>query len=191
MSSPQQRGVMSFQFDFPSVPFLPSVTAKATTKALPAHLRGRHKPPLRTSRIAHNDEPPAAHHDHPAQPSAERAEENDLDYLTEDDRQLIQAVTGEVITPGQRPQDSPLSAFAMQLAVDRKRGGLSAGIEVSAAYLQRTSSLLLQLNVPANPFVGESLDRALDFVHRKTKGHLGRERAAQDALGGTSSGDSA
>lgn len=180
---------MSFQFDFPPVPFLPSVTAKATTKGLPANLRGRHKPPLRTSRIAHNDDP-AAHHDDPGDGVAERSEGNDLDYLTDGDRELIKAVTGEEIVPGQRPQDAPLSAFAMQLAVDRKRGGLSAGIEVSAAYLQRTSSLLLQLNVPANPFSGDYLDSALDFVHRKTRGHLGRERAAQEPTQETSSGES-
>ncbi len=158
-----------FEYQFPSVRHLPSVTASASSTRLPPTLRRasvRGGPSGRVHRRAPEpitDRKPASD-DHTS----------DLDYLTEDDRELIEAVTGETIEVGQKPADRPISPFAMQLAVDRKNGGLSAGLEVNAAYLQRTNRLLLQLNVPSNPFSGELLDRALTYLDRRTGGHFGR-----------------
>ena len=89
---------------------------------------------------------------------------NDLDHLTPDDRRLIQAATGEDIGVGQTSLDRPLSAFAMQLAVDRSKGLLPADVLVSLSYLLRTSERIAALKVPGNPFTGAVLDRALDYV---------------------------
>lgn len=171
-----------FEYQFPSLKYLPSVTAKGSSTKLPPQMRRRVSPTHRSgadARHPHSADSgrtladaaslPATRQDGPADEA-----QNELDYLTTDDRELIRAVTGEVIEPGRRPQDKPLSAFAMQLAVDRKSGGLSAGLEVSGAYLHRTNRLLLQLNVPSNPFSGDLLDRALRYVDRRPGGRSGR-----------------
>ena len=89
---------------------------------------------------------------------------SDLDYLTDADRALIHAATGETIKPGQEPHERPLSAFAMQLAVDRRAGLLPRGAAPSADYLRRRRDALDELQVPANPFTGSTLQRALAFV---------------------------
>lgn len=169
-----------FEYQFPQTKYLPSVTASGSTTRLPATLRsGSSRGPsgrIHPDRSGHSgggtgpDSGAAA----PATPSPHQGPPaSELDCLTESDREFIEAVTGEVIEPGQRPQDRPVSPFAMQLAVDRQHGGLSAGLEVSGAYLRRTNRLLLRLNVPTNPFSGELLDRALDYVDRKTRSLMG------------------
>ncbi|MBW3084438.1 hypothetical protein KEM60_00626 [Austwickia sp. TVS 96-490-7B] len=86
---------------------------------------------------------------------------SDLDHLCDDDRQLIHAATGEVIWQGQAPHERPLSAFAMQIAVDRRTGVLPAGQSITADYLQRTRRRLDDLGAPANPFTGMVMERAL------------------------------
>jgi hypothetical protein len=148
--------MVSFDSRIAALPYLPSVsgsvTSSPTTRRNTARgtVSGRaHTPPTST------------------EPSGDAApKDNDLDYLTDSDRDLIHAVTGEVIEPGQRPQDRPLSAFAMQIAVDRKCGALRAGLDISAGYLRRTNRLLLQLKVPSNPFSGPILDKALGYLER-------------------------
>jgi hypothetical protein len=89
-----------------------------------------------------------------------RVELDDLDYLTPADRDFIYAVTGELLWPGQRITDRPISAFAMQIAVDRRTGRLPEGALISVGYLQRTADYLTMLGVPANPFSGALLERA-------------------------------
>lgn len=178
-----------FEYQFPQTKYLPSVSASASSTKLPPTLRrssvrGTAHPRVHPGPGAPARDVPGGPGDAPARTSGSGptgpagGAGNDLDCLTEDDRDLIEAVTGEHIEPGQRPQDRPVSPFAMQVAVDRRNGRLGAGLEVSGAYLQRTNRLLLRLNVPANPFSGETLDRALDYVERKTRGLLGRKSAA-------------
>ena len=92
-----------------------------------------------------------------------RDRHNDLDHLTPDDRRLIKAATGEDIGVGQTSLDRPLSAFAMQLAVDRSKGLLPADVLVSLSYLLRTSERIAALKVPGNPFTGAVL--AVSYTH--------------------------
>lgn len=92
---------------------------------------------------------------------------SDLDHLTDDDRLLIRAATGEIITPGQAPHERPLSAFAMQIAVDRRSGTLPAGVPVSVGYLHRKRDLLIDLGVPSNPFTGPTFDRAVAHLDHR------------------------
>ncbi|WP_116113095.1 hypothetical protein [Austwickia chelonae] len=94
---------------------------------------------------------------------------SDLDYLTDTDRQLIHAVTGEVIWQGQEPHERPLSAFAMQIAVDRRTRALAEGEEISQSYLQRTCDRLAALGVPANPFQGVNLRKAKDYLASRSE----------------------
>lgn len=101
-----------------------------------------------------------------------RRQVNDLDCLTMADRDFIHAVTGEVIWPGQNPADRPVSAFAMQIAVDRRTGELAEGTPITAAYLQRTSRRLAELGVPANPFSGALLEKALTVLGSRPVGHI-------------------
>lgn len=166
-----------FEYQFPQSKYLPSVTASGSTTRLPPTMRGPSGRPSGRgpARRTHPEDGGAEKSDVQRGETPDEAHRpaSDLDYLTESDREFIEAVTGEVIEPGQRPQDRPISPFAMQLAVDRKNGGLSAGVEVSGAYLQRTNRLLLRLNVPANPFSGELLERALEYVDRKTRTLIG------------------
>lgn len=93
-----------------------------------------------------------------------RRQVNDLDFLTVADRDFIHAVTGEVIWPGQNPADRPVSAFAMQIAVDRRTGVLAEGARISAAYLRQTAQRLEDLAVPSNPFSGALLTKALGVL---------------------------
>lgn len=95
---------------------------------------------------------------------AREAFRSDLDYLTEGDRAVIRAVTGELIQPGQMPHDRPLSAFAMQVAVDRRSGALPAHEPITIGYLQRTRDRLVALQVPANPFAGPNFTKAVAYV---------------------------
>ncbi|GAB76499.1 hypothetical protein AUCHE_01_00610 [Austwickia chelonae NBRC 105200] len=95
---------------------------------------------------------------------------SDLDYLTDADRQLIHAVTGEVIWQGQEPHERPLSAFAMQIAVDRRTRDLAEGEEISVSYLQRTCDRLAALGVPANPFQGSNLRKAQAYLSSRAEG---------------------
>lgn len=85
---------------------------------------------------------------------------SDLDHLTDDDRRLIHAVTGEVIWQGQVPHERPLSAFAMQIAVDRRTAYLHPQASIDVTYLTRTGARLRELAVPSNPFTGDNLARA-------------------------------
>ncbi len=101
-----------------------------------------------------------------------RREVNDLDHLTPGDRDFIHAVTGELFWPGQTPNDRPVSAFAMQIAVDRRVGTLPEGSPITAAYLRRTGEQLTALRVPANPFSGTLLERALQVLGTRTFGRI-------------------
>jgi hypothetical protein len=89
---------------------------------------------------------------------------SDLDHLTDADRELIRAVTGEGIQRGQTPQERPLSAFAMQIAVDRRSGVLPAEQAISVGYLQRTQVRLAALGVPVHPFAGANFTRAVAYL---------------------------
>ena len=50
---------------------------------------------------------------------------NDFRYLTESDKELLGAATGEHIEPGITDRTGPASAFAQQLALDRRTGELA------------------------------------------------------------------
>ncbi len=95
-----------------------------------------------------------------------------LGHLTDDDRALIRAVTGEAIWPGQSLQEKDLSAFALQIAVDRRTAVIPAGVEIRESYLVRTRELFDRLGVSDNPFSGANLQRALAFLHRRGSGRI-------------------
>jgi hypothetical protein len=99
-----------------------------------------------------------------AAPTLRLADHSDLDHLTDADRELIRAVTGEGIQRGQTPQERPLSAFAMQIAVDRRSGVLPAEQAISVGYLQRTQVRLAALGVPVHPFAGANFTRAVAYL---------------------------
>lgn len=101
-----------------------------------------------------------------------RREVNDLDYLTAGDRSFIHLVTGEVFWPGQSPSDRPVSAFAMQIAVDRRTGVLPEGVAITPTYLRRTSQRLTELQAPANPFTGALLEWALQVLATRPCGPI-------------------
>jgi hypothetical protein len=89
-----------------------------------------------------------------------------LGYLTADDRATLKAATG-VDIPTQasgRPPIAPILAF--QVAGDRASGTLPAGRDIDSAYI---NTLKQQYAGSQNPF-GNALDKALDFLHRKSGG---------------------
>lgn len=95
-----------------------------------------------------------------------------LGHLTDDDRALIRAVTGEAVWPGQSLHEKDLSSFAMQIAVDRRTAVLPEGREVDPAYLYRTRDLFERLGVGENPFAGANLQRALAYLNRRGSGRI-------------------
>lgn len=103
---------------------------------------------------------------------ARRAFGSDLDHLTDADRDLIHAVTGEVLWPGRQADERPVSAFARQIAVDRRTGALPEHVQVDTHYLLRTRDVLDRLGATQNPFSGATLARALAYLERRQVGHI-------------------
>lgn len=103
-------------------------------------------------------------------PARRRRPRSDVDSLTAADLDLIYAVTGETVWQGQVTGEQ-LSPFARQIASDRRSGRLPADVEVSAAYLVRTGSVI-EANGGVNPFSGIELDRAIAFLASRSSGHI-------------------
>lgn len=103
-------------------------------------------------------------------PAGRRRMRTDTDWLTDADRDLIYAVTGESVWQEQAT-GVELSAFARQISFDRRTGRLPSEVEVSVGYLVRTGGVI-EANGGDNPFSGIELDRALAFLASRSSGHI-------------------
>lgn len=89
---------------------------------------------------------------------------DELDRLTESDRELVHVVTGERL-PRWVPDDGiPVSFFVLQLAVDRAVGPLADGRDVSITYVEDVYDAYEHGCADGNPFSGELFDFALAFL---------------------------
>lgn len=88
--------------------------------------------------------------------------------FTDLDRALIRAVTGEDVG---LVGDGDLSPFATQILLDRRHRRLPPGREIDLSYLMRTSRRLAGLG-EHNPFSGDALNRAVQFVQSRATGRL-------------------
>lgn len=127
------------------LPFLPQMAVKASVEMHDA--------------TSHHDD---VHSPRIVEPKPLDTADNPLSHLTDADRELVRATTGEVIAVAD--QLRPISAFAMQIAVDRARGALPASMPVTRAYLTATARRFDEWDIPGHPFSGETLKRALEFV---------------------------
>ena len=59
---------------------------------------------------------------------------NDFRYLTDSDKHMLGEVTGEKIEPGFTDRPGSASAFALQLALDRRTGNLAPNQEVTGVF---------------------------------------------------------
>ncbi len=93
---------------------------------------------------------------------------NDFRYLTESDKELLGAATGEHIEPGITDRTGPASAFAQQLALDRRTGELAPHQEVTAVYLRNAADAIDKANAGrqgfTNPYSGEVMERAVSHL---------------------------
>ncbi|MDO5628912.1 MAG: hypothetical protein Q4G43_11385 [Mobilicoccus sp.] len=87
---------------------------------------------------------------------------------TDLDRALIRAVTGEDV---ELLPDAELSPFALHILTDRRHHRLTPGHEIDLDYLARSHRRLSGLGA-ANPFSGDQLQRAVDFVRSRSEGRL-------------------
>lgn len=71
---------------------------------------------------------------------------NDFRYLTDSDKELLGAATGERIEPGITDRTGPASAFAQQLALDRRTGMLAPNQDVTAVYLRNAADAIDKAN---------------------------------------------
>ncbi len=93
------------------------------------------------------------------------------ELLTDDDRRLIYAVTGENLWGILDLGALALSGFAAQIVLDRRSGPLPPGTEVSAGYLERRGRALAPMGL-LNPFAGEQLRRALRYLASREQGGI-------------------
>lgn len=93
---------------------------------------------------------------------------NDLRYLTDSDKDLLGKATGERIEPGITDRTGPASAFAQQLALDRRTGQLAPHQEVTAVYLRNAASAIETANAGranfTNPHSGEVMERVVAYL---------------------------
>ena len=89
-----------------------------------------------TGQHSHRHAPP------PAETPARFSVLNDFRYLTDSDKDLLSHVTGETIEPGFTDQTGPASAFAQQLALDRRTGALAPNQDVTAVYLRNAAAAI-------------------------------------------------
>lgn len=93
---------------------------------------------------------------------------NDYRYLTDSDKHMLGEVTGEKIEPGFTDRPGSASAFALQLALDRRTGNLAPNQEVTSVYLRNTAADLQQQNAGRpgyrNPYSGEFMVKAVAWL---------------------------
>ncbi|WP_168583029.1 hypothetical protein [Gephyromycinifex aptenodytis] len=101
---------------------------------------------------------------------------NDFRYLTDSDKDLLRDVTGEVVEPGLIDRAGAASAFAQQLALDRRTGELAPNQHVTGVYLRNAAAELEKFGEQrpgfTNPYSGEVFDAALAWLDAR-----GRARA--------------
>lgn len=124
--------------------------------------------------------PTPAHRPEATSAAAERISRfsvlNDFRYLTDSDKHMLGAVTGENIEPGFTDRPGSASAFALQLALDRRTGNLAPNQEVTSVYLRNAAADLEQQNASRagfrNPYSGEIMSKAVAWLDAN-----GRSRA--------------
>ncbi|WP_116115550.1 hypothetical protein [Austwickia chelonae] len=93
---------------------------------------------------------------------------NDFRYLTDSDKRMLAEVTGERIEPGFTDRAGPASAFALQVALDRRTGQLAPQQEVTSVYLRNASEALERANEGrrgfTNPYSGQVFDQAISWL---------------------------
>lgn len=105
-------------------------------------------------------------------PAAERTNRfsvlNDFRYLTDSDKHMLGEVTGEKIEPGFTDRPGSASAFALQLALDRRTGNLAPNQQVTSVYLRNAAAELDQQNAGRagyrNPYSGEIMSKATAWL---------------------------
>ncbi len=123
-------------------------------------------------------QPQALRRPEPVQPAATPARSfsvlNDFRYLTDSDKELLAQATGEHIEPGITDRTGPASAFAQQLALDRRTGQLAPHQEVTAVYLRNASDSIDKANTGranfTNPYSGQVMDRAVSYLEATGRG---------------------
>lgn len=99
---------------------------------------------------------------------------NDFRYLSDSDKDLLGVVTGERIDPGITDRVGAASAFAQQLALDRRTGDLAPGQDVTAVYLRNASAEIDRANAGRpgfrNPYSGPFMDRAIAHLEATGRG---------------------
>lgn len=100
---------------------------------------------------------------------------NDFRYLTDADKALLRHATGEQIEPGMVDNPHSSSAFAQQLALDRRTGALAPDQMVTSVYLRNRAQEIDARNYGRanlrNPYAGEDMTRALSYLES-----IGRSR---------------
>lgn len=93
---------------------------------------------------------------------------NDFRYLTDSDKSMLSAVTGEQIEPGFTDRPGSASAFALQLALDRRTGQLAPNQQVTSVYLRNAAAELDRRHEQrpgfTNPYSGEFMERAVSWL---------------------------
>ncbi|MCA0437705.1 MAG: hypothetical protein LCH98_14680 [Actinobacteria bacterium] len=93
---------------------------------------------------------------------------NDFRYLTDSDKHMLGEVTGEKIEPGFTDRPGSASAFALQLALDRRTGNLAPNQEVTGVFLRNAAADLDRQNAGRtgfrNPYSGEIMTKALSWL---------------------------
>lgn len=93
---------------------------------------------------------------------------NDFRYLTDSDKDMLAAVTGEKIEPGFTDKPGAASAFALQLALDRRTGELAPNQAVTSTYLRNAAAEMDARNAgrpnARNPYSGEVMDKAVAWL---------------------------
>lgn len=100
----------------------------------------------------------------PARSARPEKPANDYDRLTEADRDLILAATGQRIRPGFDPARESPSAFAAGIVAGRASGLLAPGQEVTGVYLKDLDRRYERAGGP-NP-IAPYLDKAVAFLAR-------------------------
>nr|BBI40674.1 hypothetical protein [Pseudomonas sp.] len=85
---------------------------------------------------------------------------NDFRYLTDSDKELLGAATGERIEPGITDRTGPASAFAQQLALDRRTGMLAPNQDVTAVYLRNAADAIDKANAGRRGFTNPTRVRS-------------------------------
>lgn len=106
---------------------------------------------------------------------------NDLDALSDTDRELIAVVTGETLPDHVEGVGVRVSFFTLQMALDRLTGVLPDGLDASIVYVESTFTAYEQNCPEGNPFSGDLCDLALAYL-------VGRDLAQQDAAAAAESG---